>query len=215
VAERYRRGVTSRIDRTNHLPGPIDVTKPWKEMNQPVPEQASAVFQGVDRTKDRLQRLVDEVDAFYRRGALRLPAAHADRHLIPDLDPLLRAVEAGVSALVREAVNDETLQTAVLQLVVARWIFQCGPRFRRSPSATRIGDGTWPVCSAAPSAPRGDRSRRFARSASRVPRAVRAIRSAIRDNTVDLVSVLRHGEWSTCSLACGPHPGHSAANSRP
>lgn len=91
----------------------------WKDMNPPVPEQASAVFQGLDRTTDRLQRLVDEVDAFYRRGALRLTAAQADRHLIPELDQFLRAVEAGVSALVREAVKDETLPDPVLQLLVA------------------------------------------------------------------------------------------------
>ncbi|MCX7325421.1 MAG: TetR/AcrR family transcriptional regulator [Hyphomicrobiales bacterium] len=91
----------------------------WKEMNPPVPEQASAVLKGVERGKDRLQRLVDEVDDFYRRGALRLTAAHADRHIIPELDQFLRAVEAGVSALVREAVKDETLPDAVLQLVAA------------------------------------------------------------------------------------------------
>jgi AcrR family transcriptional regulator len=91
----------------------------WKEMNPPVPEQASALFKDVGSTKDRLQHLVDEVDVFYRRGALRLTAAYADRKLIPELDQFLRAVEAGVDALVREAVKDEILPDAVLQLVVA------------------------------------------------------------------------------------------------
>jgi AcrR family transcriptional regulator len=91
----------------------------WKEMNPPVPEQASELFKDVGSTKDRLQHLVDEVDGFYRRGALRLTAAYADRQLIPELDQFLRAVEAGVYALVREAVKDEILPDAVLQLVVA------------------------------------------------------------------------------------------------
>ena len=78
----------------------------WKEMDPPVPERASETFKDIVRTEDRLQRLVDEVDRFYRRGALRLTAAYADRHLIPELDEFLRAVEAGVAALVREAVKD-------------------------------------------------------------------------------------------------------------
>jgi len=91
----------------------------WKEMNPPVPEQASALFEDVGSTKDRLRHLVDEVDGFYRRGALRLTAAYSDRHLIPELDQFLSAVEAGVDALVHEAVKDENLPDAVLQLVVA------------------------------------------------------------------------------------------------
>jgi AcrR family transcriptional regulator len=91
----------------------------WKEMDPPVPEQASHIFKDVVGTANRLQRLVDELDRFYRRGALRLTAAYADRHLIPELDQFLSAVEAGVEALVREAVKDETVPHAVLQLLVA------------------------------------------------------------------------------------------------
>jgi AcrR family transcriptional regulator len=91
----------------------------WKEMDPPVPERASDIFKDVAGTEARLQRLVEELDRFYRRGALRLTAAHADRHLIPELDGFLRAVEAGVAALVREAVKDETLPDAVLRLLIA------------------------------------------------------------------------------------------------
>jgi AcrR family transcriptional regulator len=91
----------------------------WKEMDPPLPENAPALFEGIDKREDRLQRLVDELDAFYRRGALRLTAAAADRQLIPELDGFLRAVEAGVAALVREAVKDEALSDAVLQLLLA------------------------------------------------------------------------------------------------
>lgn len=91
----------------------------WKEMDPPVPERASDVFKDVAATEDRLKRLVDELDRFYRRGALRLTAANADRHLIPELDEFLRAVEAGVAAMVREAVKDEALPAVVLQLLIA------------------------------------------------------------------------------------------------
>ncbi len=89
----------------------------WQEMAPPRPEQAPGIFEGLDGLEDRLPRLVDELDGFYRRGALRLTKAYADRHLIPELDQFLHAVDAGVAALVREALKDETLSDAVLQLV--------------------------------------------------------------------------------------------------
>ena len=91
----------------------------WKEMDPPVPERATEIFKDVVGMEDRLHRLVEEVDRFYRRGALRLTAAYADRHLIAELDEFLCAVEAGVSALVREAVKDEPLPDTVLELVTA------------------------------------------------------------------------------------------------
>jgi AcrR family transcriptional regulator len=91
----------------------------WKEMDPPLPEQAPAIFEGIDKREDRLQCLVDVLDRFYRRGALRLTAASADRHLIPELDEFLRAVEAGVAALVREAVKDEALSDTALELMLA------------------------------------------------------------------------------------------------
>lgn len=91
----------------------------WQEMAPPTPDQAPAIFAGLDRREDRLQRLVDELDGFYRRGALRLAKAQADRAVIPELDLFLNAVEAGVAALVREALNEETLSETTLQLVCA------------------------------------------------------------------------------------------------
>ncbi len=89
----------------------------WQEMDPPVPDRASEPFEGITGTQARLQRLVEEVDRFYRRGALRLTKAHADRHRIPELDGFLRAVEAGVAALVREAVKDQGLPDSVLQTI--------------------------------------------------------------------------------------------------
>lgn len=95
----------------------------WKEMNPPVPEEAAALFEHESPTQDRLERLVEEVDSFYRRGELRLARAYADRHSIPELDQFLRAVEAGVAALVREAVRDEVLPDTAHQLIVALTTF--------------------------------------------------------------------------------------------
>lgn len=103
----------------------------WKEMDPPAPERASEPFEGIVGTQDRLQRLVDEVDRFYRRGALRLAAAHADRRLIPELDAFLCAVEAGVAALVREAVKDEPLPEAAIRLAIALTDFPVWTSMRR------------------------------------------------------------------------------------
>lgn len=91
----------------------------WQEMDPPVPERASVPFRGIVGMDDRLQRLVDEVDRFYRHGAVRLTAAYADRHLVPELDGFLGAVEAGVAALVREAIKGENLSDTALQLLTA------------------------------------------------------------------------------------------------
>lgn len=90
----------------------------WTEMDPPVPEQAPEAFKGIVKLEDRLNRLVDDVDRFYRRGALRLTAAYADRHLIPELDKFLLAVEAGIAALAREAVRGQTLPDTVMKLVI-------------------------------------------------------------------------------------------------
>lgn len=95
----------------------------WKEMDPPVPERAWEPFDGITGTEERLKRLVEEIDQFYRRGAVRLAAAHADRRLIPELDGFLQAVEAGVAALVREAVKDHILPDSVLRLVIALMAF--------------------------------------------------------------------------------------------
>jgi AcrR family transcriptional regulator len=91
----------------------------WKEMDPPVPEHAPDVFRDVAGREDRLERLVDAVDRFYQRGAHRLTAAQADRHVIPELDQFLGAVEAGVGALVHEAVREDALPAPVLPLLLA------------------------------------------------------------------------------------------------
>ncbi len=98
----------------------------WMEMRPPVPDMAKEVFAGIEGLDDRLQKLVEEVDGFYARGALRLDLASRDRDLIPQIDGFLCAVEAGVAALVREALapfepSDETLEVATALMGFRVW----------------------------------------------------------------------------------------------
>ena len=75
----------------------------WQEMRPPVPDGAAAVFEGLASDAALMRKLLEELDAFYTRGRLRLRLAARDRELIPELDGFLSAVEGGVQALVREA----------------------------------------------------------------------------------------------------------------
>ena len=78
----------------------------WQEMRPPVPDAVAAVFAGLTDRAARTRKLLEEVDAFYSRGALRLRLAARDRELIPELHGFLSAVEGGVQALVREALPE-------------------------------------------------------------------------------------------------------------
>ena len=71
----------------------------------PLPENAAAVFAGLETRQQRLERLVAELDAFYDRAAVWIGIAARDRDRVPELDKALRGVAAGVEALVREAVG--------------------------------------------------------------------------------------------------------------
>lgn len=98
----------------------------WMEMRPPVPDMAKDVFAGIEGLEARLEKLVEEVDGFYARGALRLDLASRDRDLIPQLDGFLSAVEAGVAALVREALSafspgEEALETATALMSFRVW----------------------------------------------------------------------------------------------
>jgi AcrR family transcriptional regulator len=89
-----------------------------EEMRPPLAENAQAVFASLGTRRQRLERLVAELDAFYGRGAAWLGIAARDRDSIPELDGFLRQVAAGVEALVREAVGAETSE-AVVRLTTA------------------------------------------------------------------------------------------------
>jgi AcrR family transcriptional regulator len=109
-----------------HFPTPSELIQTcgfhvWQEMRPPMPEDAAAVFEGSATDGERIERLVAEVDAFYARGAHRLGMAGRDRDIVPELDGFLRAVEAGVEALVRQALSPagkpETSVKAVVGLM--------------------------------------------------------------------------------------------------
>lgn len=91
----------------------------WQEMQPPMPDQAMAVFTGAKTRPQRLARLVQTLDTFYRRGALRLGLAARDRDLIPELDHFWRAVEAGIEALVREALRPSGEPENIVKVAVA------------------------------------------------------------------------------------------------
>ena len=95
----------------------------WQEMRPPVPDAAPAVFAGLETTEARMERLVEEIDAFYERGALRLALASRDRELVPELDQFLGAVEAGVEAMVREALKEARLSPRALEVARALMSF--------------------------------------------------------------------------------------------
>ena len=89
----------------------------WRDMRPPVPEEAAGVFKGLTGRARRLERLVVELDAFYRRGEPRLIRAAQDRHRVAGLDMFLSHVDAGIEALAREALaegaSEEETQTVL------------------------------------------------------------------------------------------------------
>lgn len=104
----------------------------WMEMRPPVPEMAEEVFAGVEGLDRRLEKLVAEVDGFYARGSLRLDLASRDRELIPQLDGFLSAVEAGVSALVREALAPFAPHEEAVEMASALMSFRAWQSFRKT-----------------------------------------------------------------------------------
>jgi AcrR family transcriptional regulator len=107
------------------------------EMRPPRAEEAAAVFAGLDTAEARIGRLVAELDAFYARGAVRLRAARNDRHRIAELDGFLRAVEAGIAALIAEALADERPDAGTVAAVAALADFGVWARLRDA------GTGAW------------------------------------------------------------------------
>ena len=103
----------------------------WQEMQPPVPDAAAALFAGLTTRRQRLRRLLKELDAFYRRGAHRLKMAGKDRDVVPELHAFLGAVEAGVEALVREALKGEPIQEQAVQAVTCLVSFPVWAEMRK------------------------------------------------------------------------------------
>lgn len=89
------------------------------EMQPPSPADVPRVFQGLTTTRARLERLVNELNAFYTRGSLRLIGAANDRDRVPELDQFLIAVDAGMEAFIREALADEPPSQSLIGVLMA------------------------------------------------------------------------------------------------
>jgi AcrR family transcriptional regulator len=103
----------------------------WQDMRPPVAETAAAVFVGLNGRRDRLRRLVEELDSFYARGERRLDLAWRDRNLMPQIDGFLLAVESGVDALVNEALAPDERSPFALRVASALTSFRVWQSIRR------------------------------------------------------------------------------------
>jgi AcrR family transcriptional regulator len=143
IADRAGVGVATV---TRHFPTLGDLVRAcgahvWQEMRPPVPDAAPAVFAGIDTRPERLRRLVEELDGFYARGALRLGLASRDRELVPELDQFLSIVEAGVTAMVGEALRPADPSERALAVANAMMSFPVWAAFDRlGLPATELAD---------------------------------------------------------------------------
>jgi AcrR family transcriptional regulator len=91
----------------------------WMAVSPPRPEDADRVYAGLQTTRERLQRFVEEVSEFYGRAWVPLDSARQERSRVPELDEDVRWVEAGLEALAREALALEGTAEPEVQLTLA------------------------------------------------------------------------------------------------
>lgn len=77
----------------------------WREMEPFAPDSLPDVPADARTLEQRLAWLCGELDAFYRRGGIRIAVAHDERSRVPELEQFMAAVEAGTDALVRHALG--------------------------------------------------------------------------------------------------------------
>jgi AcrR family transcriptional regulator len=90
-----------------------------EEMRPLSPADSSRLFAGLATTAARLKRLISEIDAFYERGSFRLISAGNDRDRVPELDQFLKMVDAGLEALIRDAIVDEAPGEPIISVMMA------------------------------------------------------------------------------------------------
>ncbi len=90
-----------------------------QEMRPLHPAAAEETFAGLATTRDRIDKLINELDAFYTRGSMRLAIAANDRDRVPELDQFLSAVDGGIAAYVREALVDEKPSEKDIEIAMA------------------------------------------------------------------------------------------------
>jgi AcrR family transcriptional regulator len=79
----------------------------------------------VNSLEERLMWLCGELDAFYRRGGVRLEVAQCERARVPELEQFMVMVEAGIDALVAHALGplatEEGLRAAIALTRLQVW----------------------------------------------------------------------------------------------
>ncbi|WP_210160422.1 TetR/AcrR family transcriptional regulator [Fulvimarina pelagi] len=102
----------------------------WDRIKPPLPEQAPEVMAGWKPGRPRLERLVDELDRFFERAAVWIEVAARDRDRVPELSAFLDQVDAGIEALVREALAPDA-GTRDVGVVAALCDIAVWQRFRK------------------------------------------------------------------------------------
>ncbi len=77
----------------------------WQEMQPFIPDALPDPPEEARTLGQRLAWVCGELDAFYRRGGVRLVVAQNERSRIPELERFMLAVEAGTDALVAHAIG--------------------------------------------------------------------------------------------------------------
>lgn len=85
----------------------------------PTPEWGATLFAGTSAVADRIRRLVDELCAFYERGAAILSRVRYETIGVPALQPWLDSLDATRVALVRQALEPAKPSKRTIQLVAA------------------------------------------------------------------------------------------------
>jgi len=91
----------------------------WMAVSPPRPEDAERLFTGLGTTRERVEKFVEEVSAFYVRAWLPLQSARQERSRVPELDEDMRWIEAGLEALAREALTLEGAGERQVQVLLA------------------------------------------------------------------------------------------------
>jgi AcrR family transcriptional regulator len=90
----------------------------WDLIAPPTPDQAAATFVGLTARRDRIRRLVAELDTFYTRARGPLWSACRDQDRVAQLARFLNQVRNGVTALVAEALDHDP-QSRTVRVVTA------------------------------------------------------------------------------------------------
>lgn len=88
-------------------------------MRPPAPEQAETLFGGVDALPERIERLVEELCAFYERGGGALLLAKREGHMVEPLAAWAGKLDRTREILVRAALRPADLDERTIQVLDA------------------------------------------------------------------------------------------------